>query len=100
MASDLVIYETMPGSAPTLTRPLTHHLELADRGLAVNATQNEEWRPVPGHEGRESAIRIAVDDALSDAMSELIDSGFSFDDVRDALALVDLVDLWDQERDS
>lgn len=51
MASDLVIYETMPGSAPTLTRPLTHHLELADRGLAVNATQNEEWRPVPGHEG-------------------------------------------------
>lgn len=33
-------------------------------------------------------------------MSELIDSGFSFDDVRDALALVDLVDLWDQECDS
>ena len=42
--------KTRPESAPTLTGPLTHSLDRCKEGLAMNATQVEEWRPIPGHE--------------------------------------------------
>lgn len=41
-----------PGGAGNTTRTLTHRLVLAERGLAMNATPNESWKPVVGFEGR------------------------------------------------
>lgn len=41
--------------ATNTTRPLTHPSDCSRGGLAVNATHEESWRPIPGFEGRYEA---------------------------------------------
>lgn len=43
--------ETTPQGAPTPLRGLTHPSDYSRGGLAMNATPNEEWRPIPGTDG-------------------------------------------------
>lgn len=50
MASDLLECKASPTGAGHTNRALTHQLDLGERGLAVNASE-EQWKPVVGYEG-------------------------------------------------
>lgn len=53
--SSLVKSDVAEGATNT-PRPLTHSLELSKEGLAMDATQiAEEWRSIPGYQGRYEA---------------------------------------------